>query len=70
MSLVRLHPVSVSHFTGKSDYDSTDAFVADLASRIIGRVQVTTDGWPAYPDTIHAVTLFVATYASARGGID
>jgi hypothetical protein len=62
MSLVRLYPVSVSHFTGKRDYHSTDAFVADLASRVIGGVQVTTDGWPAYLDTIHGLTLFVATY--------
>lgn len=42
----------VSHYTGKRDYASTDCFVADLASRITGNVQITCDGWAAYPDTI------------------
>ena len=39
---------------GKRDYASTDCFVADLAERVTGRVQITCDGWSAYPDTIRA----------------
>lgn len=42
----------VSHHTSKRDYENTEAFGADLGSRIVGRVQITTDGWIAYPDTI------------------
>jgi IS1 family transposase/transposase-like protein len=53
----------VSHYTGKRDYESTDAFVADLASRIVGRVQITTDGWAAYPDTIRSHLLYRLDYA-------
>jgi IS1 family transposase len=53
----------VSHYTGKRDYESTDAFVADLASRITGRVQITTDGWPAYPDCIRSHLLDRLDYA-------
>lgn len=29
-------------------------FIADLASRLAGRVQLTTDGWRAYPDAVEA----------------
>jgi transposase-like protein/IS1 family transposase len=47
----------VSYHTGKRDYENTDIFVADLAHRINGRVQITTDGWPAYPDTIRRYML-------------
>jgi transposase-like protein/IS1 family transposase len=39
----------ISHYTGKRDMESTDIFAKDLASRIVGRVQITTDGWHAYP---------------------
>jgi IS1 family transposase len=42
----------ISHFTGKRDIASTDCFVADLASRIVGRVQITCDGLGPYPDRI------------------
>jgi IS1 family transposase/transposase-like protein len=44
----------VSHYTGKRDGDSTNCFVEDLASRIDGTVQITCDGWAAYPDAIRA----------------
>jgi IS1 family transposase len=40
--------------TGKRDYSNTNDFVADLAERVPGVVQITTDGWSAYPDTIRA----------------
>ena len=44
----------VSHYTGKRDADSTDRFVADLASRVDGTVQITCDCWSAYPDAIRS----------------
>jgi IS1 family transposase len=53
----------VSHHTGKRDYENTDTFVADVASRITGRVQITTDGWRAYPDTIRHYLLERLDYA-------
>jgi IS1 family transposase len=53
----------VSHFTGKRDYQSTDCFVADIAERVTGRVQITTDGWPAYPDCIRSHLLQRLDYA-------
>lgn len=53
----------ISHYTGKRDYQSTDCFAADLASRIVGRVQITTDGWAAYPDTIRNYLLYRLDYA-------
>lgn len=40
-----------------------DTFVADLASRVKGRVQITTDGWKAYPDTIRHYLLERLDYA-------
>ena len=53
----------ISHHTGKRDYENTDAFVADLASRVKGRVQITSDGWKAYPDTIRHYLLQRLDYA-------
>jgi IS1 family transposase len=53
----------VSHHTGKRDYENTDTFVADLSSRIVGRVQITSDGWKAYPDTIRHYLLERLDYA-------
>lgn len=47
-----------AHYTGKRNYDNTDAFVADLASRVTGRVQITADGWNAYPSTIRKHLLY------------
>jgi len=42
----------LSHRTGKRNDETTDRFVADLANRIIGKVQITTDGWGPYQTTI------------------
>ena len=53
----------ISYHTGKRDYENTDTFVADLASRVKGRVQITTDGWKAYPDTIRHYLLERLDYA-------
>jgi len=44
----------VSNYTGKRDYASTDCFVADLAERVVGTVEITCDGWAAYPDAIRS----------------
>jgi IS1 family transposase len=57
LALTAREKLIVSHYTGKLDYESTDIFVADVAARINGRVQITTDGWAAYPDTIRGYLL-------------
>jgi transposase-like protein/IS1 family transposase len=44
----------ISHLTGKRDYTNTNDFVADLASRVSGVVQITCDGWSPYVPTIRA----------------
>ena len=41
------------YFTGKRNKASTDAFICGLSDRIIGRPQITTDGWYHYPPVIH-----------------
>lgn len=60
----------VSHLTGKRDYASTDAFARDFAKRIVGRIQVTTDGWAAYPDTIRKYLLPRLDYAVMQKNYD
>ena len=57
LALTTREKLIVSHHTGKRDYENTDIFVADVAARINGRVQITTDGWSAYPDTIRRYML-------------
>jgi IS1 family transposase len=42
----------VSYFTGKRNYESTDSFVADVAERIVGRIQVTTDSYRPYQSVV------------------
>jgi len=51
------------HFTGKRDAVSTDFFVDDIAKRIVGRVQVTSDGFNPYPDTLRRYLLDRLDYA-------
>jgi transposase-like protein/IS1 family transposase len=53
----------VSYETGKRDVPSTQAFVSDLAERIPGRIQVTTDGFQAYPAAIREHMLGRLDYA-------
>ncbi|MBI4664508.1 MAG: transposase [Verrucomicrobia bacterium] len=60
----------VSNYTGKRDYESTDIFAADVASRVKGRVQITTDGWAAYPDTIRKYLLERLDYAVMQKNYD
>jgi transposase-like protein/IS1 family transposase len=54
LALDRRTKLIISHLTGKRDYVNTDYFVADLASRVSGVVQITCDGWAAYVPTIRA----------------
>jgi transposase-like protein/IS1 family transposase len=42
----------ISHLTGKRDYESTDIFVKDLASRVTGTVQITCDAFRPYRSVI------------------
>jgi IS1 family transposase len=42
----------VSYHTGKRDYENTDEFVADVAERIVGRIQITTDSYRPYQSIV------------------
>ena len=42
----------VSFHTGKRDNQNTDVFVHDVANRVEGRIQITTDAFKPYPDAI------------------
>ncbi|MGO9478357.1 MAG: IS1 family transposase [Limisphaerales bacterium] len=44
----------ISHLTGKRDYENTNDFASDLASRVTGTVQITCDGWRPYVPTLRA----------------
>ncbi len=53
----------MSYHTGKRDNDNTDSFIADVAERIYGRIQITTDAWRAYPFIIRKYLLERLDYA-------
>jgi IS1 family transposase len=63
LALDRRTKLIISHLTGKRDYTNTNDFVADLAERVPGVVQITSDGWSAYPDTVRAHLLGRLNYA-------
>jgi IS1 family transposase len=42
----------VSYHTGKRNYGNTNDFVADVAERIVGRIQVTTDSYRPYQSVV------------------
>jgi IS1 family transposase len=63
LALDRRTKLIISHLTGKRDYTNTNDFVADLAERVPGVVQITSDGWTAYPDTVRAHLLGRLNYA-------
>ncbi len=42
----------VSYLVGKRSHEYTMVLAADLRARIVNRPQITSDGWPAYPDAI------------------
>lgn len=44
-----------SHKVGKRDRVTTDAFIRDIAARVKGRVQISTDGLRTYADAIERV---------------
>ena len=41
-----------SWFLGDRSLESACAFMEDLASRVTGRIQLTTDGWQGYPESV------------------
>jgi transposase-like protein/IS1 family transposase len=42
----------ISYQTGKRDLDNTDAFVGDLAKRVDGRIQITSDSFRPYQQIV------------------
>jgi len=62
----------VTHLVGKRSHENTQRFVSDLRSRLVfppdsqgsNRPQISTDGWPSYPPSIHE-----AFGDSARHGV-
>ena len=52
LGLDRRTKLIISHLTGKRNYENTDDFAADLASRVSGEVQITCDGFQPYVPTI------------------
>lgn len=70
LALTAREKLIVGHHTGKRDYQNTDDFVSDLSKRIVGRIQITTDGWAAYPDTIRKYLLYRLDYAVMQKNYD
>ena len=52
----------ISYRVGKRDGDNTRAFVADLRERVLGRPELSSDAWAAYPDAIEAAFGAACTY--------
>lgn len=42
----------LTYVVGKRTAENTRAIVCDLRARVVNRPQITSDGWPAYPDAI------------------
>jgi IS1 family transposase len=77
LGLTAREKLIVSHRTGKRDYQTTESFVKDLASRIPGRIQITSDAWRAYPALIRRYLLerldyavMVKQYATTPGEVE
>lgn len=51
-ALDSIHKALLCYRVGKRDKENTIAFVSDLRSRIINRPQISSDGFPAYPDAV------------------
>lgn len=60
----------VSYHTGKRDVENTDTFIADVAERIVGRIQITTDAFTAYPALIRQYLLERLDYAVMQKKFD
>lgn len=48
------HKLAVSYLTGKRTAESTRVFIADLRRRVLGKPQITTDGFKPYIDAIES----------------
>ncbi|MDD4882191.1 MAG: IS1 family transposase [Gallionellaceae bacterium] len=47
--------LAISWLVGRRDQDYAEAFIGDLASRLAGRIQLTTDGWGPYIGAVEKV---------------
>lgn len=56
----------VSWFSGERDSRSTRHFLQDTARRIVSPVQVTTDGFPAYPSEVSEAFGWDASYGKVQ----
>ena len=56
----------VSHLTGKRNAENTDAFVKDFSSRVVGRIQITSDSWRPYPFIVRKYLLGRLDYATMQ----
>lgn len=73
-----LDPVTkllVTHLVGRRNTENTMLFLADVASRIVGKVQITTDAFGAYPMAVRSAFNGRASYGMviktyAGGGFD
>lgn len=63
LALATREKLIISYHSGKRDSENTDVFVKDLERRIDGRVQITTDGFEAYPAIIRHYLLERLDYA-------
>lgn len=64
----------LTYVVGKRSAENTRAIVNDLRARVLNRPQITSDGWPAYPDAIDAAfggdvdfATIVKNYAVTQG---
>ncbi len=44
--------LAIAHLVGKRDEGHTYEFMGDVAERVDGHTQITTDGWPVYPGAV------------------
>lgn len=65
----------ISHVVSKGDGETTELFIEDLRSRLDSRVQLSTDGWAPYRDTIESAfgadvdySQIIKSYASEHPG--
>lgn len=65
----------IAHAVGKRDGETTELFIDDLRTRLESRVQLSTDGWAPYRDTIESAfgagvdySQIIKSYASEEAG--
>lgn len=54
LALAATQKAIISYTVGKRDSLTTADFITDLRSRVLGKPQITTDGFPLYPDAIES----------------